>query len=163
TATATATFTATATATSTATIPPPPSPTSTPTPTPTPTPCANYLYTVLSGSIVPGTADTGNHTDDGSTAIALPFFYTLYDQTFTTCLANSDTSYEVQLYEGTSTFSIIFGAMGSATTTVGAVGVEKNGTVFTQYSCNTGGTTGQKITFTIDGCLTPTPTPTPTA
>ena len=39
----------------------------------------NYAYTVGTGSIVPGTADTGNHTDDDSTVITLPFSYTLYD------------------------------------------------------------------------------------
>ena len=33
----------------------------------------NYSFTVSSGTIVPGTVDTGNHTDDGSTVIALPF------------------------------------------------------------------------------------------
>src|SRR5438067_1913870 len=32
---------------------------------PTPTPCLNYTYTVGTGSIVPGTIDTGNHADDG--------------------------------------------------------------------------------------------------
>ena len=52
--------------------------------------------------------------------------------TTTTCAANGDTSYEVQLVEGTSTFNIIFGTMGSATATRGAVGVQKNGTTFTQ-------------------------------
>ena len=50
----------------------------------------NYSFTVGSGSIVPGTVDTGNHTDDGSTTIALPFSYTLYDQTFTTVKVGSN-------------------------------------------------------------------------
>src|SRR5260370_19876774 len=37
----------------------------------------------IGGSIVPGTTDIGNHGDDTVTTIALPFSYTLYDQTFT--------------------------------------------------------------------------------
>lgn len=72
----TATATATATATGT------PRPTPTPSPTPTPTPVCDYVYTVTTGSIVPGTVDVGNHTDDGSTNIALPFSYTLYNRAF---------------------------------------------------------------------------------
>ena len=36
----------------------------------------------IGGSIVPGTIDTGNHGDDQVTTVALPFSYTLYDQTF---------------------------------------------------------------------------------
>ena len=35
------------------------------------------------GTIVPGTTDTGNHVDDGTTAITLPFPYTFYGQSFT--------------------------------------------------------------------------------
>ena len=35
------------------------------------------------GTIVPGTTDIGNHIDDGTTAITLPFSYQLYGQTFT--------------------------------------------------------------------------------
>ena len=79
----------------------------------------------------------------------------------TSCLANGDTSYEVQLLESTSTFNIIFGAMGSATTASGAVGVQKNATTYTQYSCNTGGTQGQQLTFIFNSCTTPTSTPVP--
>ena len=88
TSTATATIppsptpTATATSTATATVPPTPTLTPTPSPTPTPTPCVNYAYTVSTGTIVPGTTDTGNHTDDNSTVIALPFTYQLFDASF---------------------------------------------------------------------------------
>ena len=32
---------------------------------------------------MPGTTDIGNHGDDTVTTIALPFPFTLYDQTFT--------------------------------------------------------------------------------
>ena len=52
---------------------------STPTPTPTPCPnCATYNTSTLSGAIVPGTVDTGNHCDDCSTAVTLPFPVSLY-------------------------------------------------------------------------------------
>ena len=62
-----------------------------PTATPSATPCvADYTFTVSSGSIVPGTVDTGNHVDDGSTVIALPFSYTLYDQTFNSVAVGSN-------------------------------------------------------------------------
>src|ERR1051325_1156591 len=74
--------TATATATATATTPV--------TPTPSGSPCNSYTYTVSTGSIVPGTTDTGNHDDDNSTAIVLPFAYNLYDQQFTTVRAGSN-------------------------------------------------------------------------
>ena len=52
----------------------------------TPTAPATATHTAIAqigGSIVPGTTDIGNHGDDTVTTIALPFSYTLYDQTFT--------------------------------------------------------------------------------
>src|SRR5437773_4234192 len=82
---ATATSTPTATATATATF--------TPTPTPTPTPtatCGQYTISQIGGSIVPGTTDIGNHGDDTVVTIALPFSYTLYDQTFTSINLSSN-------------------------------------------------------------------------
>jgi hypothetical protein len=42
----------------------------------------HYEIAQIGGSIVPGTMDIGNHCDDCTTTIALPFSYTLYDQTF---------------------------------------------------------------------------------
>ena len=42
----------------------------------------HYDIPQVGGSIVPGTTDTGNHTDDGTTFVSLPFSYTLYDQTY---------------------------------------------------------------------------------
>src|SRR6266700_1862704 len=45
-------------------------------------PPAHYDIAQIGGSIVPGTTDIGNHTDDGTTFISLPFNYALYDQTF---------------------------------------------------------------------------------
>ena len=72
---------------------PTPSATASPTPTntPTPTPCvAGYAITQIGASIVPGTSDIGNHCDDCSTSVALPFSYTLYDQSFTTVNLSSN-------------------------------------------------------------------------
>jgi HYR domain len=44
----------------------------------------DYIVTQSSGAtIVPGTDDTGNHCDDCSTGITLPFDVMFYDQTFT--------------------------------------------------------------------------------
>src|SRR5439155_2221368 len=66
----------TATATGTATL--------TPTPTPSPTAtCSQYTITGGSDAIVAGTTDSGNHTDDGTTFIALPFSLQLYGNTYT--------------------------------------------------------------------------------
>src|SRR5262249_3436667 len=42
----------------------------------------HYNIAQIGGSIVPGTADTGNHGDDTVTTIALPFTYSIYDQSF---------------------------------------------------------------------------------
>src|SRR5207237_1267100 len=58
-------------------------PTATPppssTPAPLPTVCSNYTSTTATGSIVAGTTDIGNHCDDCSTHITLPFAVTLYN------------------------------------------------------------------------------------
>jgi len=62
-----------------------PSPTSTATPTATATPTVSpcqITITQITGTIVPGTVDIGNHGDDTVTTVALPFPFTLYDQTF---------------------------------------------------------------------------------
>src|SRR6266513_6171216 len=58
-----------------------PSPTPTASPTPT-CPIGNYTITTGSGTIVPGTIDTGNHDDDAVTAVSLPFAVHFYDQTY---------------------------------------------------------------------------------
>ena len=50
----------------------------------------DYSFTNGSGSIVPGTTDIGNHTDDGNTLITLPFPVTLYGNTYTTANAGSN-------------------------------------------------------------------------
>ena len=84
TATGTATPTPTAPATATPTAP------ATATPTASPTCTPNYTFTVGTGTIVPGTTDTGNHVDDGTTPITLPFAYTLYGQSFTAANISSN-------------------------------------------------------------------------
>jgi len=50
----------------------------------------HYDIAQIGGSIVPGTTDTGNHGDDSVTTIALPFTYTIYDQTFTSINLSSN-------------------------------------------------------------------------
>ena len=70
-----------------------PSPTSTATPTATATPTVSpcqIAITQITGTIVPGTTDIGNHGDDTVTTIALPFPYSLYDQTFTSINLSSN-------------------------------------------------------------------------
>ena len=39
---------------------------------------------------MPGDTDTGNHVDDGDTFVALPFSFSLYDQTFNGVNVNSN-------------------------------------------------------------------------
>jgi hypothetical protein len=51
----------------------------------------DYSITTSTGaSIVPGTSDTGNYFDDGTTLISLPFSYQLYDTTFTSVEISSN-------------------------------------------------------------------------
>ena len=102
TATATATSTPTATATATATFTPTPTATatftSTPTATATATPTAtatasctpNYAFTSGTGTIVPGVTDTGNHCDDCSTVISLPFPVTIYGTIYNSAAVGSN-------------------------------------------------------------------------
>src|SRR5262249_25534361 len=75
--------TSTATATATATF--------TPTPTPSPTAtCSQYTITAGAGTIVPGTTDTGSHCDDCITAVALPFPFQLYGNTYSSVNLSSN-------------------------------------------------------------------------
>ncbi|MGI8821096.1 MAG: hypothetical protein ACR2ID_09555 [Chthoniobacterales bacterium] len=53
-------------------------------------PTSNYTIAQIGGSIVPGTADTGNHGDDVTTTIPLPFSFGLYDQTFNQVTVDSN-------------------------------------------------------------------------
>src|SRR4029077_2856416 len=41
-------------------------------------PSNHYYIAQIGGSIEPGSTDIGNHTDDGTTFVSLPFSYTLY-------------------------------------------------------------------------------------
>src|SRR4029450_7122141 len=52
-------------------------------------PC-QYVIDQIGGSIVPGDTDTNNHGDDQVTTVALPFSYTLYDQTFNSINVSSN-------------------------------------------------------------------------
>jgi dockerin type I repeat protein len=63
----------------------------------------HYTISQIGGSIVPGTVDTGNHADDGTTPITLPFSFTLYDQTYTT--ANVDSNGTLQFGSNQSIFT----------------------------------------------------------
>src|SRR4029077_13457813 len=90
TATATHTPTATPTATATGTATATATPTGTVSATPTCAPGNQYVIAQIGGSIVPGTTDIGNHGDDTVVTIALPFSYTLYDQTFTSINLSSN-------------------------------------------------------------------------
>jgi hypothetical protein len=57
---------------------------------PTTVACSNYTYTSGTGSIVPGTTDVGNHCDDCSVPITLPFPVNLYEGTFTNATLSSN-------------------------------------------------------------------------
>jgi hypothetical protein len=45
-------------------------------------PPSQYVITPGTDPIVPGVTDTGNHSDDGTTFVPLPFPFHLYDQTY---------------------------------------------------------------------------------
>src|SRR4029077_12963580 len=65
-----------------------PSATATSTPTPTPGPCGGIQQ--ISGNIVAGSTDSGNHGDDVVTAITLPFPYTGCGMTYTSINVSSN-------------------------------------------------------------------------
>jgi hypothetical protein len=50
----------------------------------------HYNIDQIQASIVPGDTDIGNHCDDCTTTVALPFPYTLYDQTFNSVTLSSN-------------------------------------------------------------------------
>src|ERR1043166_1251061 len=66
---------------------------------------ASCTYTVapISGSIVPGMTDIGNHGDDQVVTIQLPFPYMLYDRTFTS--VNLSSNGNAQFITADSTFT----------------------------------------------------------
>jgi hypothetical protein len=94
TGTATPTYTATYTVTPTATrtFTPTSTPTLTVTPTATYAGCRYYSVVANRAPAVPidGRVDTGNHCDNCTTTINLPFPFRLYDQTFTQAIIGSN-------------------------------------------------------------------------
>jgi hypothetical protein len=54
--------------------------------------CPPGQYTITDGTdtIVPGDTDSGNHCDDCSTLVSLPFSFTLYDQTYSGVYVDSN-------------------------------------------------------------------------
>jgi hypothetical protein len=56
-----------------------PTPTGTPSPSPTPTCTVTYTTSIGTGTITPGGTDIGNHCDDCTTDITLPFPVTVYN------------------------------------------------------------------------------------
>src|SRR6516162_1866279 len=66
-------------------------------------PADHYTITSITQAIVPGVTDTGNHCDDCTTTISLPFPYTLYDQTFTS--VNVDSNGTLQFGSNLSVFT----------------------------------------------------------
>jgi len=56
--------------------------------------CGNYSPVQLTGSIVPGTTDTGNHCDDCTSRIALPFAYEFYGTAFTAANVSSNGTFQ---------------------------------------------------------------------
>jgi hypothetical protein len=63
-----------------------------------------YQATTMTGqTIVPGTTDVGNHTDDGTTAITLPFAFSFYGNNFTT--ANVSSNGNLQFTSNNTAFS----------------------------------------------------------
>jgi hypothetical protein len=78
-------------ATPTSTATPSPTPSFTPTPVPALGGDGNYLVAPSSGAtVVQGTQDVGNHCDDCTTTIGLPFPYKLYGTTYTSVDAGSN-------------------------------------------------------------------------
>ena len=53
-------------------------------------PPTQYVKTLGTDAIVPGTTDTGNHADDADTAVALPFSFKLYGNTYNSVNVNSN-------------------------------------------------------------------------
>ena len=63
----------------------------------------NYWITLAAGAtLVPGTVDTGNHGDDDTNIVALPFPYSFYGQSFTNVTV--DTNGKLQFGAGSSDY-----------------------------------------------------------
>src|SRR5205807_4757658 len=59
---------------------------------PTGVTCSNYVTSTSTDTIVPGDTDTGNHCDDCTTPITLPFPVSVYGTSFTTALVGANGS-----------------------------------------------------------------------
>ncbi|HMA35838.1 MAG TPA: hypothetical protein VKY74_15335, partial [Chloroflexia bacterium] len=70
--------------------PPTATPSATPSATATPAACLVYNYSTSTGTLVPGTVDIGNHCDDCTTYITLPFTIQLYNQPYTNAYVSSN-------------------------------------------------------------------------
>src|SRR5438552_907422 len=70
-------------------------------------PSDHYTISQITASIVPGTTDTGNHGDDTVVTIALPFSYTLYDQTFSSINLSSNGNAQFTTMDTTFTNSFL--------------------------------------------------------
>src|SRR4029077_528097 len=106
-------------------------------------PNPNFTYTIFPFAVDQITGATGNYgifTTTTGTAPNRNFYIEWRSCRYngaTTCLANIDANYEIVFHEGVlNSFDIIYGAFGSANGTVGAIGVEQNGTTYTQSQCN---------------------------
>src|SRR5207253_769938 len=133
-------------------------------------PNASFTYSIFPFEVDQITGATGNYGIFTATTGSSPNrnFYIEWRACryngATTCLANSDANYEIVFHEGVlNSFDIIYGVFGSADATVGAVGVEQNGTTYTQSQCNAGRPAASMQTYTLAPCASPTPTSTPTA
>ena len=72
------------------------SPTQTHTPSPTPCNGGAYSYATGTATIVAGVDDTGNHCDDCTTQITLPFAFRLYELSFTSAYVSSNGQLDFQ-------------------------------------------------------------------
>src|SRR5207237_1214383 len=127
--------------------------------------CPPSQYTITPGTatIVPGTVDTGNHTDDGVTTVSLPFSFQLTNQTNTSSTQN----FEARLFENDPNlrFDVIIGALnitGADHNYVSGVQGNSAGGFFTQDFCTLAPPQNVSRTYVIPPCITGTPSPTPT-
>src|SRR5207249_3092694 len=107
-------------------------------------PHAGSTYTIFPFAVDQITGATGNYGIFTLTTGSAPnrTFYiewrTCRYNGATTCLANSDSNYEVVFTEGSTSFHIVYGSFGSATAAVGAIGVQKDTSTYVQAQCNSG-------------------------
>jgi hypothetical protein len=69
--------------------------------------CGNFAVSASTGTIQPGTVDTGNHCDDCTTPVALPFPVTLYSATYTSANVSSNGNVQFVTADGNYTNSCL--------------------------------------------------------